>query len=40
TLMLICEEFILTDDKAPPHRARLVEEYLEDRGLERMDWPV
>ncbi|GFU00952.1 DDE_3 domain-containing protein [Trichonephila clavipes] len=23
-----------------PHRARIVEEYLEDHGLERMEWPA
>ncbi|GFW07713.1 KH_dom_type_1 domain-containing protein [Trichonephila clavipes] len=28
------------DDNARPHRARIVEEYLEDRGLERMEWPA
>ncbi|GFT52294.1 transposable element Tcb2 transposase [Trichonephila clavipes] len=28
------------DDNAPSHRARIVEEYLEDHGLERMEWPA
>ncbi|GFU07161.1 DDE_3 domain-containing protein [Trichonephila clavipes] len=28
------------DDNARPHRARIVEEYLEDHGLERMKWPA
>ncbi|GFX04013.1 DDE_3 domain-containing protein [Trichonephila clavipes] len=28
------------DDNARPHRARIVEEYLEDHGLERMEWPA
>ncbi|GFW84046.1 uncharacterized protein TNCV_1662131 [Trichonephila clavipes] len=30
----ICNDFILMDDNARPHRARIVEEYLEDHGLE------
>ncbi|GBL72867.1 hypothetical protein AVEN_128063-1 [Araneus ventricosus] len=34
------EEFILMGDNARPQRAKLVEEYLEDQGLERMDWPT
>ncbi|GFX67582.1 DDE_3 domain-containing protein [Trichonephila clavipes] len=36
----IGNDFILTDDNARPHRARFVEEYLEDHGLERMEWPA
>ncbi|GFW82025.1 DDE_3 domain-containing protein [Trichonephila clavipes] len=28
------------DDNARPHRARIVEEFLEDHGLERMEWPA
>ncbi|GFY03735.1 DDE_3 domain-containing protein [Trichonephila clavipes] len=28
------------DDNARPHRAGIVEEYLEDDGLERMEWPA
>ncbi|GFV81498.1 DDE_3 domain-containing protein [Trichonephila clavipes] len=28
------------DDNPRPHRARIVEEYLEDHGLERMEWPA
>ncbi|GFV64693.1 polycystin-2 [Trichonephila clavipes] len=28
------------DDNARPHRAGIVEEYLEDHGLERMEWPA
>ncbi|GFW01439.1 hypothetical protein TNCV_5030891 [Trichonephila clavipes] len=31
----IGNDFILMDDNARPHRARIVEEYLEDDGLER-----
>ncbi|GFW90266.1 transposable element Tcb2 transposase [Trichonephila clavipes] len=34
----IGNDFILMDDNARPHRARIVEEYLEDHGLERMEW--
>ncbi|GFW14158.1 transposable element Tcb2 transposase [Trichonephila clavipes] len=33
----IGNDFILMDDNARPHRARIVEEYLEDHGLERME---
>ncbi|GFT72421.1 transposable element Tcb2 transposase [Trichonephila clavipes] len=36
----IGNDFILMDDNARPHRARIVEEYLEDQGLERMEWPA
>ncbi|GFX80237.1 transposable element Tcb2 transposase [Trichonephila clavipes] len=28
------------EDNARPHRARIVEEYLEVHGLERMEWPA
>ncbi|GFU94612.1 transposable element Tcb2 transposase [Trichonephila clavipes] len=36
----IGNDFIQMDDNARPHRARIVEEYLEDHGLERMEWPA
>ncbi|GFW81545.1 transposable element Tcb2 transposase [Trichonephila clavipes] len=36
----IGNDFILMDDNARPHRARIVEEYLEDHGLERIEWPA
>ncbi|GFT57573.1 transposable element Tcb2 transposase, partial [Trichonephila clavipes] len=36
----IGNDFILIDDNARPHRAGIVEEYLEDHGLERMEWPA
>ncbi|GFV97136.1 DDE_3 domain-containing protein [Trichonephila clavipes] len=36
----IGNDFILMDDNARPHRARIVEEYLVDHGLERMEWPA
>ena len=26
------------DDNARPHRARVVNDYLEDEGIERLDW--
>ncbi|GFV07978.1 transposable element Tcb2 transposase [Trichonephila clavipes] len=34
----IGNDFILMDDNARPHRARIVEEYMEDPGLEQMEW--
>ncbi|GFV57427.1 transposable element Tc3 transposase [Trichonephila clavipes] len=36
----IGNDFILMDDNARPHRAGIVEDYLEDHGLERMEWPA
>ncbi|GFU89825.1 transposable element Tc3 transposase [Trichonephila clavipes] len=36
----IGNDFILMDDNARPHRAGIFEEYLEDHGLERMEWPA
>ncbi|GFU94645.1 transposable element Tcb2 transposase [Trichonephila clavipes] len=36
----IGNDFILMDDNGKPHRARIVKEYLEDHGLERMEWPA
>ena len=27
------------DDNAPPHRARTVNDFLNNKGVERMDWP-
>ncbi|GFY10822.1 transposable element Tcb2 transposase [Trichonephila clavipes] len=36
----IGNDCILMDDNARPHRARIVEKYLEDHGLERMEWPA
>lgn len=32
--------FILMDDNARPHRARVVTEFLLDNGIERMEWPA
>ena len=34
------QDFILMDDNACPHRARVVTEYLEREGIDRMDWPA
>ena len=31
---------ILQDDNARPHRARIISEYLQNLGVERMDWPA
>ncbi|GFT70856.1 transposable element Tcb2 transposase [Trichonephila clavipes] len=36
----IGNDFILMDDNARPHRAIIVEEYLEGLGLGRIEWPV
>ncbi|GBO16452.1 hypothetical protein AVEN_189789-1 [Araneus ventricosus] len=33
-------EFILMDDNARPHRALLVNEFLESGDIRRMDWPT
>lgn len=32
--------FILVDDNARPHRARIVQECLRENGIERMNWPA
>ncbi|GBM34870.1 Transposable element Tcb2 transposase [Araneus ventricosus] len=36
----IGNDFILMDDNARPHRAVVVENYLQGHGLERMEWPA
>ena len=33
-------QFIFMDDNARPHRARLVDDYLESEDIGRMDWPA
>ncbi|GBO45676.1 hypothetical protein AVEN_130191-1 [Araneus ventricosus] len=33
-------EFILMDDNARPHRALLVDQFLESEDIRRMDWPA
>ena len=30
---------IFQDDNATPHRARMVQDYLNQNGIQRMDWP-
>jgi hypothetical protein len=32
------KNFILMDDNAPPHRAHIVRDYLEQESIQRMDW--
>ncbi|GFV44280.1 transposable element Tcb1 transposase [Trichonephila clavipes] len=32
--------FVLMDDNARPHRADIVDEYLESEGIARMAWPA
>ena len=34
------QDFVLMDDNARPHRARVVTEYLEREGIDRMNWPA
>ena len=36
----IGENFIFMDDNARPHRARIVQEYLEEVEVSRMEWPA
>ena len=36
----IGDDFILMDDNATPHRARIVNGYLQQETFERMDWPA
>ena len=31
---------ILQDDNAHPHRGRIITEYLQNLGVERMEWPA
>ena len=33
-------ECVLMDDNARPHRARVVDDYLEQESIERMEWPA
>ena len=33
-------DFLLMDDNARPHRARVVDQYLNTETIERMDWPA
>ena len=34
------EEFVLIDDYSPPHRAHLVNEFLHDNNITRLEWPA
>jgi hypothetical protein len=36
----IGDDFILMDDNARPHRARIGNEYLQRETIERIDWPA
>ncbi|GBN04931.1 hypothetical protein AVEN_275562-1 [Araneus ventricosus] len=36
----IGNDFIVMGDNARPHRAVIIEDYLEGHGLERMEWPA
>ena len=36
----IGDEFILMDDSACPHRARVVDQFQEVQGVTRMEWPA
>ncbi|GFX50818.1 hypothetical protein TNCV_2724011 [Trichonephila clavipes] len=38
-MLPIGNDFILMDDNARPHRARIIEEYWRITVLERMEWP-
>ena len=31
--------FVLQDDNAPPHRARMVRQFLEENDVNRIEWP-
>ena len=32
-------DFVLQDDNARPHRGRIVNDFLDNEGIERMEWP-
>lgn len=34
------QNFVLMDDNAPPHRARIISTFLEEQHIERMPWPA
>ncbi|GFU80761.1 transposable element Tc3 transposase [Trichonephila clavipes] len=36
----VCPTFVLMDDNARPHRADIVDDYLESEGITRMAWPA
>ncbi|GFT83080.1 transposable element Tcb2 transposase [Trichonephila clavipes] len=37
---VIGDDFILMDDNCRPHRANLVEDFLFEEGIVRMEWPA
>ena len=39
-LRRIGPQAILQDDNAPVHRARVVRDFLQRQGVQRMDWPA
>ena len=36
----IGDDFILMDDNARPHRGRIVDQFLDEQGVERLNWPA
>ena len=36
----IGDDFVLMHDNARPHVARVVQDYMEEAGIEVMDWPT
>ena len=36
----IGQGFVLQDDNARPHRARVVNDFLQQNGIQRMEWPA
>jgi hypothetical protein len=36
----IGDGFVLMDDNARPHRGRVVDQFIDDQGIERMEWPA
>ena len=36
----IGDEFVFMDDNARPHLARVADQFLEENGIERVEWPA
>ena len=34
------DDFIFMDDNARPHRSQAVDQFVEENGIERMEWPA